>query len=630
VKSVVVLTAAPNDQPRTSRLLVLSVLALLYSTASGALERTQAAGEVKLASVFTEHMVLQRDQAVAVWGEAAPGEKVEVGFAGQNKQALAGKDGRWLLKLDPMKACATPARLTVASPGNKAPLAIGDVLVGDVWLCSGQSNMQMGLPECFNGPQEASAANNPMIRMLAVPKGGSNEPRAEAALAWQVCSPAVMTDKGGFSAVGYYFGRELQTTLKIPIGLIDSTVGGTPIESWTPPPGSNQAGGDLYNAMICPLVPGAIRGCIWYQGEYNLALFGDTLNYTAKMKALIEGFRGLWSAPVLPFYYVQLAPLDWQVANYPNYKNLPVFWEAQTAVQNTVSHTGMVITTDVTDDLKNIHPKDKKTVGLRLAALAMHETYGHAERVCRGPEFKSMRVDGKRVIVTFEHCDGGLKTRDNKAPDWFSIAGADGVYQPAKASISGANEVTLVADAVPQPAAVRFAWDCIAMPNLCNGAGFPTNAFRTDRPDPKANMNLAMNKPVKVSGPSQGQMLPANAVDGVTENWSGWHTSGAPQWLEVDLEKVYQIDRVRVVTYFDEVRYYQYKVEASEDRKAWQQVADMSRNTKISTEAGETFKFPALKARYVRITMLKNSVNPALHLNELLVFEAGSKAGGGK
>jgi len=586
-----------------------------------------AAGAVKLASVFTDHMVLQRDRAVAVWGKADPGEKVTLKFAGQSRDAVADKDGRWRLKLEPMKANATAAKMAVVSTNGKQPVELVDILVGDVWLCSGQSNMQMGLPEALNGPQDAAAANEPLIRMLMVPKGGADKPREDTSLAWQVCAPAVMTDKGGFSAVGYYFGRELLQTLKVPVGLIDSTVGGTPIESWTPPQGPNQPGGDLFNAMISPVVPYALRGCIWYQGEYNLALFGDTLNYTPKMKGLIEGWRSLWATADLPFYYVQLAPLDWQVANYPNYKNLPVFWEAQSKVEATVPNTGMAITTDITDDLKNIHPKDKKTVGLRLAALALHDTYGQKAKVCRGPAFKSLRVDGGRVIVTLDGCDGGLKTRDGKPPDWFSVAGADGVYQPAVAALSGKDQVTLSAAAVAKPAAVRFAWDCTAMANLCNGAGFPANAFRTDQPDPKANMNLAMNKPVKVSGNTQGQMLPANAVDGITDNWSGWHTSDPPQWLEVDLQKIYSIDRVRVVTYFDELRFYQYKVEASPDGKDWKQVADMSANTRISTEAGETSTFPAMKAQFVRVTLLKNSANTALHLNELLVFEAGSSAG---
>ena len=612
----------PNElksrQP-AKRLMAVSVVMMLVALIGMA---PQSDGAVKLAGVFTDHMLLQRDRALAVWGTAEPGEKVVVRFAGQSKEAVAEKDGRWLLNLDPLKASATPAGMSVGLSNGNQQVEIVDVLVGDVWLCSGQSNMQMGLPESFKGPEEAAAAGNPLIRMLVAPKGGAPKPREDVSFTWLVCSPAVMTDNGGFSAVGYYFGRELQKTLNVPVGLIDSTVGGTPIESWTPPPAAGKAGGDLFNAMIHPLVPFGMRGCIWYQGEYNLALNGDTLNYTAKMKALIDGFRNLWSGPDMPFYYVQLAPLDWQAANYPNYKNLPVFWEAQTRVQSLVRNTGMVITTDITDDLNNIHPKDKKTVGLRLAALALHDHFGLADRVCRGPEFHSMRVDGPRVIVSFDGCDGGLKTRDGKPPDWFTVAGADGIHQPASATLTGKDQVTLESAAVSQPMAIRFGWDSTAMPNLCNGAGFPANAFRTDRPDPNANMNLATNKPVKASGEPQGQMVPANAVDGVIENWSGWHTSGHPQSLEVDLLEVHSIDRIKVVTFYDGARSYQYKVEVSEDEKQWQQVVDMGGNTRPSTEAGETFRFPALKARHVRIHMLKNSANPGLHLNELLVFEA--------
>ena len=380
-----------------------------------------APGAIRLASVFTDHMVLQRCRCVPVWGRAEPGDKVTVRFAGQAATAVTDKDGRWNVELGFMAPNATPATLTAALSDGTQTAAIADVLVGDVWLCSGQSNMQMGLPECFNGPQEAAAANCPSLRMLRVPKGGSDNPREDAPMAWKICSPAVMTESGGFSAAGYYFGRELQQILKVPVGLIDSTVGGTPIESWTPPLPPNQPGGDLFNAMIQPLVPFTLRGCIWYQGEYNLALFGDTLNYTAKMKALIDGWRRLWPLTDMPFYYVQLAPLDWKTANYPNYQSLPVFWEAQTLVQTAVPNTGMAITTDITDDLKNIHPKDKKSVGLRLAALALHNTYARSNLVCHGPEFKSMHVDGSNLKVTFDGCDGGLKTRDGKVYTKVSV-----------------------------------------------------------------------------------------------------------------------------------------------------------------------------------------------------------------
>lgn len=209
-----------------------------------------AAGAAKVASVFTDHMVMQRDQAVPVWGTAEAGEKVIVKFAGQSKEAVAGQDGHWMLKLDALKARATPAKIVVVSGNGGQPLEITDVLVGDVWLCSGQSNMQMGLPGCFNGTQEVRSASCPLIRLLLVPKGGAGQPREGLAANWQVCSPAAM--EAGFSAAGYYFGRELQKTLNVPVGLIDSTVGGTPIESWTPPQPPKQPAGDLFNAMIHP------------------------------------------------------------------------------------------------------------------------------------------------------------------------------------------------------------------------------------------------------------------------------------------------------------------------------------------------------------------------------------------
>lgn len=581
--------------------------------------------DVRLPSIFADNMVLQRDMPVPVWGHADPGEQVTVKFGTQKKTAEAGKDGKWRVKLDALKASAQPSEMLITSSAGTQQVKIVNILVGEVWLCSGQSNMEMGPKLCHDAEKEIAGATYPGIRLFMVPHTASAKPQDTVSADWVVCSPETLAAGGwgGFSAAAYFFGREIHQKLNIPVGLLDVSWGGTVIEPWTAKEGyegnprfKDAKAGGFFNGMIHPLVPFAIRGALWYQGESNL-MGGDTRSYTAKMRALIEGWRKVWTQPCSdwPFFYAQIAPLD-----NPSYDSLPRFWAAQSAVEKQIPNTGMIITHDITDNLKDIHPKNKQDVGRRFANLALHETYGMKDVACRGPIFKSMSIKGNRIIVTFENCEGGLSTRDGRDPDWFTIAGADGKFVEAKATISGKNEVTVWNDAVTKPVDIRLGWSRIAQPNLCNKAGLPVNGFHTDKSKPIRS--LAFDKPVTASSKAQGSHIPEDIVDGIADNDSGCHLSPYPQWLQVDLEKVYSIDRITIYTYYDGSRSYQYNVEGSTDGKTWVTLVDKSANTTVSTPEGDEYTFDPVNVRYVRVNMLKNSANAGVHLNEIVILEA--------
>ncbi|MGI9241761.1 MAG: sialate O-acetylesterase [Verrucomicrobiales bacterium] len=486
--------------------------------------------ETKLASVFSDHMVLQRDKPVPVWGKASPGEAMTVSFAGQEIGVEAGADGRWSVELEPLAASAEGRDLVVKAASGEAKLTIRDVLVGEVWLCSGQSNMEWSVSASNDAEGEIAAANYPSIRLLHVPRFPATWPQDEVKAAWKVCSPENVS---GFSAVGYYFGRELSRELDVPIGLIASAWGGTRIEPWTPvvglesvestkslaasfgdpqvtyqaklkehipvleawveqakqaqasdsalpelptapaPPkyGSGTPTG-LYNGMIHPLIPFAMRGAIWYQGESNN---GEGMAYFDKMRALINGWRSVFENPDLSFYFVQLAPF-----NYANGQlTLPYIWEAQAAAALKVPNTGMAVTTDV-GNIKDIHPRNKQDVGKRLALWALAKNYGRVDVVYSGPIYRSMVVEGNQIRVNFDHAAGGLKSRDDQALSDFQIAGEDGNFVPAAAQIDG-ETVLVSADGVVDPKHVRFAWHHQVNPNLCNQAGLPASPFKSDR-----------------------------------------------------------------------------------------------------------------------------------------------------
>jgi sialate O-acetylesterase len=305
-----------------------------------------------------------------------------------------------------------------------------------------------------------------------------------------------------FSAVGYFFGREIEKELNVPIGLVESSWGGTRIEPWTPPVGfqtvsklselatpidankklSNTVPMAIYNGMLAPLAPFAIRGALWYQGESNCSDSHDRVTYADKMEALIKGWRKVWGEGDFPFYYVQLAPykyFDVPKPRVPNAEALPVIWEAQTDALR-IPNTGMAVITDLVDDLKDIHPTQKLEVGQRLALIALARDYGKKDIVYSGPMLKSMKVRDGKAVVSFTHAQDGLVNKDGQPLTWFTIAGVDGKFVPGEAQIVG-DTVVVSSSSVPQPKAVRFAWNEAAQPNLFNKAGLPASPFRTDK-----------------------------------------------------------------------------------------------------------------------------------------------------
>ena len=481
--------------------------------------------DVRLPNVFSDHMVLQRDKPIKVWGWAAPGEKIKVLLSGNAADTSADADGEWKVELPAMKAPG-PHQMTVT---GKNTVKITDILVGEVWVCSGQSNMEFELKHALNAQQEIKAADYPQIRLLLVPRTPAGLPLNDIKTRWSVCAPDNPV-VARFSAVGYFFGRDIHKALNVPVGLIAASQGATQIELWTATEGlsgvpaldpmiaSNQAAADsarrklvenldlleaaipaaraalatgkalppalsmpnpmpveggpvLYNGMIHPLVPFGIRGALWYQGESNC---GDGMRYLDKMKALVAGWREVWKQGDFPFYFVQITPNTYN-------GSLPLLLDAQNAAM-AIPNTGMAASTDTCDPSDHYgggHPRNKQEIGRRLALWALAKDYGKKDLVYCGPRFKSLTVEGKQLRVAFDHVGGGLVTRDNKAPDHFEIAGADGNFVEATAKIDGAS-VVIGSDKVANPASMRFAWKDLAQPNLMNREGLPVSVFRAE------------------------------------------------------------------------------------------------------------------------------------------------------
>lgn len=501
------------------------------------------AEDLRLPKVFTDHMVLQRELPVVIWGWADAGEKVTVSFAGQNISAKADKEGRWQVELLPLKACAKPAKLTVKA--DDETIAFDDVLVGEVWLCSGQSNMELPVRQSTDAEKEIAAANYPLIRHIRIEHVMLPEPVKDIQTnnGWELCSPETV---GAFTGAGYFFGRELFAKLNVPIGLVHSSWGGSNIEAFTSLEGFKQVPelwdyvrriesslpdsatykktvedtvaktqkwiaetqealkkdarvnavpvlppstlpllnwvdpANKHNAMIEGLVPYRIRGSIWYQGESN---HGEGMLYVKKTEALVKGWRTAWGQPDLPYYFVQIAPY---LYGEEDPEILATFWEAQEAIEKEIPNTGMVVIHDV-GNLKDIHPKNKQAVGYRLAAQALANTYG-MDIVAGGPQFDKMKIEGNKLRVFFKRTGSGLVTSDGKSPDWFEIAGDDGIFAPADAVIEGKTVVLSNADIV-KPVAMRYAWSKIAEPNLKNKEGFPVGAFRAGKINERAMLD---------------------------------------------------------------------------------------------------------------------------------------------
>lgn len=430
-----------------------------------------------LPNIFGSRMVLQRDRALPIWGKAVAGDRLLISLGDIRAETVADAEGNWKVWLPAQKA-GGPVRLAVR--GAKHEVTFENVLIGEVWICSGQSNMQWGVNASKDREKEIAAANHPQIRLFTVPNVMTPEPQWSCDGGWDVCSPEVI---GGFSAVGYFFGRDLQEKLDVPIGLINTSWGGSVCEAWM----SREAleadpdyaailsrskenlwnGRGIYNAMIHPLIPFAIRGAIWYQGESNCL---RAVQYRKLFPAMIADWRKRWGQGDFPFHYVQLAPFARHGSEWPE------LWEAQLMALK-VPNTGMVVTTDIGEP-GNIHPLNKQDVGRRLALCALANTYGQRDLAYSGPLYKSMQVDGSKIRLQFDHASG-LKSRDGQPLNWFTIAGKDQQFKPATATIKG-ESIVVQSKAVPNPVAVRFGWSDVAQPNLVNEANLPASPFRTD------------------------------------------------------------------------------------------------------------------------------------------------------
>ena len=408
---------------------------------------------VTLPAVIGDNMVVQRGRAAPIWGRADAGEEVTVTLAGQTAVAKAGNDGCWKVILQQI-ASDKPLEMTVKGSSGSA-IKLKNILVGEVWFGSGQSNMEMAVTSSKDAKQEIAAADYPNIRLFTVAKKKAAEPQSDCSGRWAECSPKTVP---GFSAVAYFFGRQLYKDLNVPIGLIHTSWGGTPAEFWTSrktlegdPALQSLAHGEnscLYNGMIAPLIPFAIRGAIWYQGESNV---GRAYRYRTLFPAMIANWRRDWGQGDFPFGFVQLAPYRYGGAD-------PACWaelcEAQRMTLDCVPNTGMAVTVDV-GDVQDVHPRNKQEVGRRLALWALAKVYGR-DIVYSGPLYKSMAVEGDRIRLQFKHVGDGLVASDGKPLSEFTIAGADQKFVHATAKIEG-QSVVVHSDNVPQPAAVRLA-----------------------------------------------------------------------------------------------------------------------------------------------------------------------------
>lgn len=459
-------------------------LALFFITATSQSETT-------IPSIIGENMVLQRNQPIVIWGWDNAQQKIEVSVAGNSAQTTTDSDGKWIVSLDKL-AAGGPHTITI---NGSSEISLKNVLVGEVWLCSGQSNMEWTVQNSNNPQEEIANSTHPRIRHIKFPHRPSAKPEDNIpSTGWQESAPKTT---GAFTAVGYYFARHLQAELDVPIGLIGSNWGGTRIEPWTSPSGfksvpalksiadnlndypavnskgqvQHQSALALYNGMIHNFRDFNFQGAIWYQGESNR---GDGMMYYEKKTALINGWRDVFKSPDMPFLFVQLAPYTYG----GSVTALPEIWEAQSAALQ-IKNTGMAVTVDI-GNIKDIHPRNKQDVGKRLALWALAKTYGQKDLVYSGPLYKSHAINGDKITIAFNHIGAGLTTRDGKPLSHFQIAGADNAFVTATAVIVG-NTVVVSAPNVKTPLTVRYAWHELAEPNLSNKNGLPASPFRTGK-----------------------------------------------------------------------------------------------------------------------------------------------------
>lgn len=450
--------------------------------------------QVVLPRVLGHNMVLQRDKPLTIWGKASTGEKVSVQFAGQEKTTFADTEGKWTVRLKPLKTSSTPASMVIK---GKNTIQLDNILVGEVWLCSGQSNMEYTMRKNSkvtrpkvdgqNPVDELQYAKNPNIRIFLVNRKELIKPDS-LHRGWSIAKDSALRS---FSAAAYFFAKEIYQQTNVPIGMISSAIPGSRIEPWISEEGFTESPdfkgkkvegepAKFYNPMIRPLEPLTMRGFLWYQGESNCFL-KDSIQYTHKLSTLISSWRKAWKDTKMPFYYVQLVPYKYSITKGKvvlDKATLPTFWEAQEKVTDKVAHTDFITTTDLVDTLTNIHPAFKWEIGRRLALLALKNDYGKKSLISRGPRFKKMKVIGNEAIINFDTQGSHLISKDGKALNFFEVAGKDGRYVTANAQIVAGNQVRVSAPSVEKPVSVRFAWTEIAEPNLFNKEGLPARPFR--------------------------------------------------------------------------------------------------------------------------------------------------------
>jgi sialate O-acetylesterase len=446
---------------------------------------TYAFGNVRLPSILGSHMVLQQNSDIKLWGWSEPNEKIKIttDWDTITYRMVGTRDANWQVIIKTPQA-GGPHTITIAGYNT---VVLDDILVGEVWLCSGQSNMEMSASWNKQALEEMPNATNTSIRFFRISRATSDYPQDDAPGHWAVCSPEEMKY---FSALGYFFGKKLQPALKMPVGLISSSWGGTPAEAWTPKeivtsdavlkeasdklinsntyPGWPMIPGKAYNAMISPITNYVIAGALWYQGESNVTTYST---YSKLLTAMIGSWRKAWNKD-FPFYFVQIAPYA-----YGDEHIAALLRTAQTTVLS-YPKTGMVITSDLVDNVNDIHPINKADIGLRLANYALADTYGKTDLAYKTPLYKSMSVEKNKIRISFENVITGLMTKGGDATEFY-IAGDDQKFLPATVKIDGAT-VVVWNKAIKNPVAVRFGFSNTAMPNLYSKEGLPVNLFRTD------------------------------------------------------------------------------------------------------------------------------------------------------
>jgi sialate O-acetylesterase len=491
---------------------------------------TAAHAELKLPAIIGDHMVLQQQQANPIWGWDTPGTSITVSFAGQTYPATAAADGKWTVKLAPMPANASPQTLSVAGSSKRE---IADVLVGEVWMCSGQSNMGFTLSGDWNGDIEAAASKLPNLRLIKVPQLGTQELQNDFKGAW---TASTAESARSFSAVGFYFGRYLQEILNIPVGLIDNSWGGSAAEAWvrreslekdprfkplmestvkrelaltsekaksehdkamaawkvasdkakaegkTPPRppvspqqwlAGNARPGNIFAGVVHPTLGYGLKGVIWYQGESNASRAHE---YATLFPFMIEQWRKEWGQGDFPFYWAQLADFQ-QERSAPGDSTWAELRESQTKTMQ-LPNTGQAVIIDLGEG-RDIHPKNKRDVAARLVRWALVKDYG-LDFKYRSPEFKSLNIQGNKAVVTLDCYGSALRPFDVQEARGFAVCGEDKVWHWATGKIVGKDTIEVTSEAVPAPVAVRYAWADNPVCNLFSNEGLPVTPFRTD------------------------------------------------------------------------------------------------------------------------------------------------------